>query len=316
MTNETREREGLFRADTEAAAWTDSEGRRAGGAGMSDRAPVGTATATQATADRSEIDRMEQVDRGGQDTASADGDAERADRDGSETGDRERVAGKTRTPDRDDSRRLGSDPKGAPDVDSLAEPTDSRVVERLRAVERAITGTDGPVADLGDEAAAAAERDALSEQLDELESRVTELEAATQAIRGYVGSVRSVNEAVERRADLALAEARKNRANAAGDDASSDGGTGAADGQTPEGEAGRRDARSRTGAATDEADSGTVPDEGALDAALPGERSGEAGPNVSLAATAPTPDRVDDAADETGDGSWCPAALARLRESF
>jgi len=54
----------------------------------------------------------------------------------------------------------------------------------FRAVERALTGTDDAVADIGDGAAATAEREELSTRLDDLEARVEELEAATQAIRG------------------------------------------------------------------------------------------------------------------------------------
>ncbi len=46
-----------------------------------------------------------------------------------------------------------------------------------------------------------------ADRLDDLETRVAELEAAVQAIRGYVGEVRAVNEDVERRADRALRKA-------------------------------------------------------------------------------------------------------------
>ncbi|WP_418281234.1 DUF7310 family coiled-coil domain-containing protein [Halorubrum sp. DTA98] len=87
-------------------------------------------------------------------------------------------------------------------------PTDAdRIHERLRAVERALTGDDRPAADLSDDATAAAEREALDDRLSDIEARVEELEAATQALRGYVGSIRAVNREVERRADLALATA-------------------------------------------------------------------------------------------------------------
>jgi hypothetical protein len=59
-----------------------------------------------------------------------------------------------------------------------------------------------------------------------VEKRVAELEAATQALRGYVGNVRSVNERVEERADAALARAEEldGRVTAleASDDAGSD----------------------------------------------------------------------------------------------
>ncbi|QZP37610.1 DUF7310 family coiled-coil domain-containing protein [Halobaculum magnesiiphilum] len=80
---------------------------------------------------------------------------------------------------------------------------------RLAAVERACSGdADVGPADLGDAAEATAELQNASERIDELEDRVAELESATKALRGYVGSIRAVNERVERRADRALAASR------------------------------------------------------------------------------------------------------------
>lgn len=84
--------------------------------------------------------------------------------------------------------------------------TDDRLEARLEAVERALTGGETAVADLEDAAALRAGLAEGNERLDDLEERVTELEAATQALRGYVGNVRQVNEEVERRADAALAK--------------------------------------------------------------------------------------------------------------
>ena len=78
-----------------------------------------------------------------------------------------------------------NDPDPALDRDSLE--------RRLDAVERALVD-DEPL-----------ER---ADRLDDLETRVAELEAAVQALRGYVGSVRAVNEDVERRADRAFRKAR------------------------------------------------------------------------------------------------------------
>ncbi len=66
------------------------------------------------------------------------------------------------------------------------------ITRRLDAVERALTENE-PI-----------ER---TDRLEELETRVVELEAAVQALRGYVGSVRAVNEDIERRADRAFRKA-------------------------------------------------------------------------------------------------------------
>lgn len=78
------------------------------------------------------------------------------------------------------------------------------VDERLRAVERALTedGRDGAAP--ADGADLAARLDAVEEEVERLTERVDDLAASTQAVRGYVGNVRSVNEEIERRADAAL----------------------------------------------------------------------------------------------------------------
>lgn len=68
---------------------------------------------------------------------------------------------------------------------------------RLDAVERALT----------EEAAGTDELPDRIDRIDELETRIAELEAAVLALRGYVGSVRAINEDVERRADRALRKA-------------------------------------------------------------------------------------------------------------
>jgi len=82
------------------------------------------------------------------------------------------------------------------EVDALA--------ERVEAVERALT--DGhELAELPEGADLAATVAATDERVDDVEERLAELEAAVQAVRGYVGNVRSVNREVERRADAALA---------------------------------------------------------------------------------------------------------------
>ncbi|MFC7134147.1 MULTISPECIES: DUF7310 family coiled-coil domain-containing protein [Salinibaculum] len=84
---------------------------------------------------------------------------------------------------------------------------DESFEERLAAVERALTDTDGDRPDLATAAEVAERVDDLETDLAALTDRVAELEAATQALRGYVGNVRSVNEEVEQRADLALSKA-------------------------------------------------------------------------------------------------------------
>lgn len=78
--------------------------------------------------------------------------------------------------------------------------------DRLDAVERALTDGAGDLDDLRAAADTAAELETLRDRVTELEDRTAELDAATQALRGYVGNVRSVNRDVERRADAALAK--------------------------------------------------------------------------------------------------------------
>lgn len=83
-----------------------------------------------------------------------------------------------------------------------------RLAERLDAVERAFTDGDHSLADLEDAADLAVRVEELTARVDELEAQVTTQEAALQAVRGYVGNIRAVNEAVEARADAALAKAQ------------------------------------------------------------------------------------------------------------
>ncbi|NEU57549.1 hypothetical protein [Halorussus sp. MSC15.2] len=79
--------------------------------------------------------------------------------------------------------------------------------ERLRAVERTLTDDDCDLTDLRSAAELTGSVETLAERLDDAEDRLDELDAATQALRGYVGNVRAVNDSVERRADAALAKA-------------------------------------------------------------------------------------------------------------
>ncbi|WP_224332494.1 DUF7310 family coiled-coil domain-containing protein [Haloprofundus halobius] len=81
----------------------------------------------------------------------------------------------------------------------------SRLESRLGAVERTATGTETPVADLSDAAELDVRLTAVEESVSDLDDRLSELDAAVQALRGYVGGVRAVNRDVKRRADAALA---------------------------------------------------------------------------------------------------------------
>ncbi|WP_440991025.1 DUF7310 family coiled-coil domain-containing protein [Haloarchaeobius baliensis] len=91
--------------------------------------------------------------------------------------------------------------------------------DRLRAVERALDGSvdratsvtttdEPPAADRsppGHDGRGSDRLDDLESRLDDAETTLAELEAAVQALRGYAGKVRSVDERVEERADAALA---------------------------------------------------------------------------------------------------------------
>lgn len=81
--------------------------------------------------------------------------------------------------------------------------SDETIERRLAAVERAVSTC--PEDSPGDDNRSR-DRD-LADRLDDVETDVAELEAAVQAVRGYVGSVKHVNDEVERRADAALAKA-------------------------------------------------------------------------------------------------------------
>jgi phage shock protein A len=80
-----------------------------------------------------------------------------------------------------------------------------RLERRLRTVERTLTGEDHDLEAVRDRGELVDRVETLEERLADAEERVDELEAANQALRGYVGNVRSVNEDVEQRAEAALA---------------------------------------------------------------------------------------------------------------
>ena len=81
---------------------------------------------------------------------------------------------------------------------------DETLEERLSALERALTDGDHDLSALAADGETAERVATLEEQVETLGERVDELDAATQALRGYVGNIRAVNEDVRTRADRAL----------------------------------------------------------------------------------------------------------------
>lgn len=77
--------------------------------------------------------------------------------------------------------------------------------DRVAALERALSDGEGDLTALAEGAATAERVTDLETEIETLREEVDELAAATQALRGYVGNVRSVNESVEERADAAAA---------------------------------------------------------------------------------------------------------------
>jgi len=76
--------------------------------------------------------------------------------------------------------------------------------ERVAALERAVT--DGHAdAGLPDAARVDDRLDDLEATVEDLDDRVAELDAAVQALRGFAGGVRAIDETIERRADAAVA---------------------------------------------------------------------------------------------------------------
>ncbi|WP_436934876.1 DUF7310 family coiled-coil domain-containing protein [Halovenus marina] len=83
---------------------------------------------------------------------------------------------------------------------------DDALEDRVDALERAVTDGDGDLSALAEAGEVTARLDAIETQIAEIERRVDELDGATQALRGYVGNIRSVNCDVEDRADAALSK--------------------------------------------------------------------------------------------------------------
>lgn len=75
--------------------------------------------------------------------------------------------------------------------------------ERVAALERAVT--DGHADDgLPDAGRMATRVDDIEATVEELDDRMAELDAAVQALRGFAGGVRAVDEEIERRANAAI----------------------------------------------------------------------------------------------------------------
>lgn len=78
--------------------------------------------------------------------------------------------------------------------------------ERIEALERTVT--DGEFDhELSDHNKIENRLSAVESQLEAIDTQIDDLEAATQALRGYVGNIRAVNDDVEQRANAALAKA-------------------------------------------------------------------------------------------------------------
>lgn len=90
---------------------------------------------------------------------------------------------------------------------------------RIEALERAVTDGDHDLSELATAGETGERLAAVETELSELADRVAELEAATQALRGYAGNVRAVNRDVEKRADAALAKAESIESALVGDGA-------------------------------------------------------------------------------------------------
>ncbi|RDZ65520.1 hypothetical protein C5B90_03935 [Haloferax sp. Atlit-12N] len=96
--------------------------------------------------------------------------------------------------------------RGPVAADHTADRT-ADLAARLDAVERTITDGDADFSSLEDLASVERRVSELESAVESLTERLDEVDAATQAMRGYLGGVRAVNEDVERRANAALAKA-------------------------------------------------------------------------------------------------------------
>jgi hypothetical protein len=85
---------------------------------------------------------------------------------------------------------------------------DDTVDERLDAIERALTDGEAPDG-LPDAAHVDARLDDIEAAAADLDDRLAELEAAVDALRGFAGGIKAVDEAVERRANAAVARVER-----------------------------------------------------------------------------------------------------------
>lgn len=84
-------------------------------------------------------------------------------------------------------------------------PSRDRFEQRLAAVERVVVDGDTAIDDLDEVATLADDVDRLESRIDAHDRRVADLEGKLDALDGFAGNVASVNDAVERQADAAVA---------------------------------------------------------------------------------------------------------------
>jgi hypothetical protein len=85
---------------------------------------------------------------------------------------------------------------------------DDSLDERVDAIERALTDGEA-VEGLPEAGRVDARVEAVEESVADLDDRLSELEAAVQALRGFAGGIDAVDEAVERRANAAIARVER-----------------------------------------------------------------------------------------------------------
>jgi hypothetical protein len=176
---------------------------------------------------------------------------------------------------------------------------DDTLERRIEALERAVTDDEHDLSALATAGETAERLDALDSRLESIEDRVAELEAATQAVRGYVGNVRSVNRDIEQRADAALARVESLEAAVADESDSS------ATATSPTSSADHRE-EADAGGATASTPGGTASNEGSNT----GERARGAGGTTGAGATGSgsgLDTGTDPASDGTGGGHHCEA---------